>query len=120
MTAPAVIPGVVDGTVTASTEPDGTVSPRITLGDHTADGDYMELLITAEHAARIATTLLRPADTAAPPPIPTNTSAPPPIPAAPVTPPPIPADAPGTTTAPCSVGVRLTAGATGAAGALRG
>ncbi|MGW1837893.1 hypothetical protein [Streptomyces sp. NPDC002067] len=99
MTAPAVIPGVVDGTVTASTEPDGTVSLRITIGPHTDDCDYIELIITADHATRIATTLLSTANSAAPRPG--------------------PADTPGTTTAPCSVGVRLTTGAAGTTGALR-
>ncbi|WP_399089560.1 hypothetical protein ACGH2B_16545 [Streptomyces sp. BBFR2] len=109
MTAPAVIPGVVDGTVTASTEPDGTVSLRITIGPHTDDCDYIELIITADHATRIATTLLHTAATSTPPLSPAN----------PATPPLSPADPPATTTAPCSVGVRLTTGAAGTTGTLR-
>jgi hypothetical protein len=79
-----MIPGVVDGTVTASSEPDGTVSFRIAIGDRTGRGDYVELVVSGEHAGQLGATLLTASAEAG--------------------------AGTGAATVPCSVGIRLSSG----------
>ncbi|MEU2063699.1 hypothetical protein [Streptomyces sp. NPDC013455] len=55
--APAMIPGVVDGTVTTSTDAEGNVSFHIAVGD-TPGGAYVEFILTGEHAGRLGSALL--------------------------------------------------------------
>jgi len=56
MSAPTMIPGVVDGAVTLSYDAEGHVSFHITVrGDR---DDYVELVVAGEHAGRLAASLL--------------------------------------------------------------
>jgi hypothetical protein len=45
MTLPGV-PGIIDGSMTVTTEPDGRLSLRVLIGAH---GDILELIINPEH-----------------------------------------------------------------------
>lgn len=79
---PTRIPGVVDGGVSAALDAEGNISFHISIGDTDGRGDYVELIVSRDHAAELGELLLAGAHSAAP------------VPRA-------------TLPVPCSVGIRL-------------
>lgn len=58
---PALIPGIVDGFVTTSFHPDGSVSFHVVIGKYSARAsrcDQIELIVRPEHAETLGETLL--------------------------------------------------------------